>query len=258
MRLRTAPLAAALLAAGLGLTACSNSSDTGAGTGTGASANSSAPAPAQPGSDNGTNDNPDSPGSDKSRSKTKPKGKNKGIAASTHCTTAGLAFAVAPGSGAQEVNSQGDITLTLTNKGTAPCSLNGYPGVDLVAAPTGTSDGTWSLGRETAKKPQHVTLKPGAESSFTITYLPYSAEGNSKDAEFKVSKIVITPPGETHSTSLPWTFQPVLLQDGATHPGTYVGPVEPSSSAGEKPTTARPPAHHKPSPAKRKTRSTHR
>ena len=43
--------------------------------------------------------------------------------------------------------------------------------------------------------------------------------------QLDVKTIVITPPNETHSTDVPWEFQPVLLQDGATHPATYVGPV---------------------------------
>jgi hypothetical protein len=36
---------------------------------------------------------------------------------------------------------------------------------------------------------------------------------------------VVTPPNETTSVSLAWPWSPVLLQDGATHPGTYVGPI---------------------------------
>ncbi|MFI0983291.1 DUF4232 domain-containing protein [Streptomyces sp. NPDC021093] len=268
MRPRTAPLAAAVLAVCLGLTACNDSSDD---KGAGAKAGSSAPAPGQSSASSGTGStggtgSTDGSGEDtgadtgngsgKNRksgskgSKNRKAGATSGNGASTQCTTAGLDFAVAPGSGAQAVDSQGGVTITLTNTGTAPCSLNGYPGVNLMSTP----GDTWSLARQTAKKPQPVTLQPGAEGSFTITYLPFSAAGNSAKSEFKASKIVVTPPGETRSTSLPWTFQPVLRQDGATHPGTYVGPIETSSTAGKKPTKVRPPAPHKPRPAKRKTR----
>ncbi|KQX51000.1 hypothetical protein ASE09_13455 [Streptomyces sp. Root66D1] len=137
--------------------------------------------------------------------------------AAKRCTTAGLGFAVAPGSGAQAVGEQGGVVIALTNKSGATCVLNGYPGVDLVG------DLTWSLTRQTSQKPRQVTLAPGAATSFTITYLSYDPESNS--TEFKPKKIVITPPGETHSTTLTWDYSSVLLQDAATRPGTYVGPV---------------------------------
>ncbi|MEF9886321.1 DUF4232 domain-containing protein [Streptomyces sp. P9-A4] len=140
-----------------------------------------------------------------------------GSGAATRCTTAGLGFAVAPGSGAQSVGEQGAVVVALTNKGGATCLLNGYPGVDLVG------DDTWSLTRQTSQKPRQVTLAPGASTSFTITYLSYDPASGS--VEFKPRKIVVTPPGETHSTTLTWDFSSVLRQDAATRPGTYVGPV---------------------------------
>jgi hypothetical protein len=66
------------------------------------------------------------------------------------------------------------------------------------------------------------SLKSGGSTSFTISYLPYA---NGSGQKLDVKTIVITPPNETTSKQVPWGFQPVLLQDGATHPGTYVGPV---------------------------------
>ncbi|MFD7541975.1 DUF4232 domain-containing protein [Streptomyces sp. NPDC059819] len=135
----------------------------------------------------------------------------------TRCRTAQLAFAVAPGSGAQSKGSQGAVTVTLTNKGAKSCVMKGYPGVDLVGGPT-----RWSLTRQTSESPSTVTVRPGATTTFVIFYLPFD-KGDGQ--EFRPKSIVITPPDETHSHSLPWTYSSVLLQDGATHPGTYVGPV---------------------------------
>lgn len=37
--------------------------------------------------------------------------------------------------------------------------------------------------------------------------------------------MVVTPPDETRSAELPWPGGAVLRQDGATRPGTFVGPV---------------------------------
>lgn len=139
-------------------------------------------------------------------------------ASAARCHTADLSFSVAPGSGAQSVGSQGPVIIDMTNNGPSSCTMNGYPGVDLVAG-----DGqTWSLVRQTSVAPHAVTVRPGASTSFVITYLPYTPGSGQA---FDVKTIVITPPNETTSVRIPWEFQPVLLQDGATHPGTYVGPV---------------------------------
>ncbi|MCX5200446.1 DUF4232 domain-containing protein [Streptomyces sp. NBC_00237] len=235
MRLRrTAPLAAAVLAAGLALTACNDNSGTGAGSG----ASTGAPAPdrssgtsATGGSSEGTGKTTGGTGGDTGKTTGGDTGKatggtgsttgGGGIAAAAKCRTSALGFQVDPG-GEATAQAQGKVTITLTNKGTAPCSLKGYPGVDLMSSP----GDTWSLTRQTSVKPKALTLDPGGDAYFTITYLPYSAEGNSKDAEFKAATITLTPPGETESKDLPWPHRtPLLKQDAATHPGTYVGPV---------------------------------
>ncbi|MFI5806483.1 DUF4232 domain-containing protein [Streptomyces sp. NPDC051561] len=264
---RTAPLFATVLAAGLTATACGSTSDKA--TGTPAPPASSAPshAPSAPG---GAADSGGIGGG--------------GIAASAPCKTSGLTFAVAPGSGTQQEDGrsgdrtdaqddvQHEVVINLTNKSTAPCTLNGYPGVDLVGAPTDTlPDGTWSLARETTSKPRSTTLQPKATASFSLTYLPYSAQGNAPESELRATKLVITPPNETHSATLPWEFGPVLLQDGATHPGTHVGPIGPmkkprkksSATSPKRPSASSPkqpgpPPAAKPAkpakPAKRKSR----
>ncbi|GHJ39788.1 hypothetical protein Sm713_53970 [Streptomyces sp. TS71-3] len=105
----------------------------------------------------------------------------------------------------------------MTNNGSGACTMNGYPGVDLVGGGK-----TWSLSRQTSVSPHAVTVKPGGSTSFTITYLPFT-EGSGQKLDVKT--VVVTPPNETTSAKVAWDFQPVLLQDGATHPGTFVGPV---------------------------------
>ncbi|WP_328311347.1 DUF4232 domain-containing protein [Streptomyces sp. NBC_00442] len=221
--LRTAPLAAIIaLSAGLTLTACGGdgdgsgrvATDTPGNTATGSTGTASG----SPGADGGRTMAPSGGGTGG--------GTNAGTGTGTgtgtgpdgdRCRTSGLAFAVAPGSGAQSKGSQGAVTITLTNKGTKSCVLKGYPGVDLVGGTT-----RWSLTRQTSQSPATVTVRPGATTTFTIFYLPFD-QGDGQ--EFQPKSIVITPPDETHAHTLPWTFSPVLLQDGATHPGTYVSPV---------------------------------
>ncbi|MFI6686147.1 DUF4232 domain-containing protein [Streptomyces sp. NPDC050485] len=214
-RLRTAPLAAiAVLTAALTLTACGGgsgsgkvaTSDTPSGTGTGTASGSpgtggGSMAPSGGSTGGGTNAGTGT-------------GADHG---GNHCATSQLTFGVSPSSGAKSDGSQGTVTVTLTNKGTKSCAMKGYPGVDLVGGAT-----RWPLTRGTAETPATVTVRPGATTTFNIFYLPFT-KGSGQ--EFTPKSIVITPPNETHSHTLPWTYSSVLLQDGATHPGTYISPV---------------------------------
>ncbi|WP_031516720.1 DUF4232 domain-containing protein [Streptomyces sp. NRRL F-5123] len=141
--------------------------------------------------------------------------------AAARCRTADLGFSFGPDSGAQAVGSPGGIGVVMTNKGSGTCSLKGFPGVDIVSA-SGTH---WSLTRQ-AKSTGKVTLKPGSAASFEITYLPFDAGNSGGSVAFHAASILVTPPDETHSTTLKWDgFADVMDQSGATHPGTYVGPV---------------------------------
>ncbi|MEU8928506.1 DUF4232 domain-containing protein [Streptomyces sp. NPDC048409] len=133
--------------------------------------------------------------------------------ATAACQASGLGYSWADtGSG----SGQKHAVVALTNKSGRTCTLYGFPGVDLV-------DGgrQWSL-RRTDATPQRVTLASGAAARFTLTYLPSDA-GDS--TAFTPTTVVITAPDQRTSFDLPWHGGPVVLQDGATHPGTYVGPV---------------------------------
>lgn len=99
-------------------------------------------------------------------------------------------------------------------------ALQGFPGVDLVGAARGQQGYTWSLERSSAKY-SRVTLQPGGRAHFNLMYLP-AASGDS--AGIAVAKIVLTPPNTFTHWEVTWN-QTVLLQDGATHPVTYIGPV---------------------------------
>ena len=61
-----------------------------------------------------------------------------------------------------------------------------------------------------------------------LIYLP--AAGDSTD--IAVDKLVITPPNDLTHAELTW-HQSVLLQDGATRPGTYISPVMPGADRGQ-------------------------
>jgi hypothetical protein len=145
-------------------------------------------------------------------------GGSNGSGTSTgRCHTAGLGFSF--GSGDGKVSSSDDqqhLAVVLKNKTSAACTVQGFPGVDLKS-----SGGSWSLTRSGAT-PKKVTLAAGSSATFTISFLPWN-EGSG--TEFKATSVVVTPPNETTSATLTWPGGSVLLQDGATHPGTYTGPV---------------------------------
>jgi hypothetical protein len=109
--------------------------------------------------------------------------------------------------------------VVLTNTSAHTCVLRGFPGVDLV-----NSGKQWSLIRD-SQSPHTIPLVPGASTQVTVTFLPWSANGNVASNNFAPTTLVITLPNETKSYDLPWRWGHVLLQDAATHPGTYISPV---------------------------------
>lgn len=137
------------------------------------------------------------------------------------CQTADLGYAVGARSG---TSTQVTQAVVLTNNGSAACTLSGFPGVDLVGLANGQQNYTWPLARQSVRY-SAVTLQPGGTAHFNLMYLPYAAGGGT---EIAVAKMVITPPNDYTQAELAWK-QPVLLQDGATHPGTFISPVMPGS-----------------------------
>lgn len=133
------------------------------------------------------------------------------------CKASDLSFTLGATSGGSSQKTQ---VVDLTNKGSGACTMRGFPGVDLVGTANGQKNYTWSLERSSAKYSQ-VTLQPGETAHFGLIYLPEAA-GDS--ADIAVTKLVITPPNAYTHAEVTWSQQ-VLLQDGATRPGTYITPV---------------------------------
>ncbi|MER5791991.1 DUF4232 domain-containing protein [Streptomyces sp. NPDC001980] len=130
------------------------------------------------------------------------------------CQASQLGYSWAdPGSGTGQ---QKHAVVAFTNKSGHSCTMYGFPGVDLV-----NSGQKWSLQRTNAT-PKRVTLANGASTNFAITFL-VPAQGDS--TTFTPTTVVITAPNQRTSYDLPWHGGAVVLQDGATHPGTFIGPV---------------------------------
>lgn len=180
----------------------------GSGSGSGATPNASSGSGTGSGTGASTSGSTTSGGSSGSSSSG---GSSAGSAATCEAAQLGYSWADS-GSG----SGQKQAVVALTNKSGHTCTMYGFPGVDLV-----NSGRQWSL-RRTDATPQRVTLANGEAAHFTLTYL-VAEQGDS--TAFTPTTVVITAPNQRTSYDLPWHGGPVVLQDGATHPGTYVGPV---------------------------------
>ncbi|EHB47007.1 hypothetical protein MycrhDRAFT_6066 [Mycolicibacterium rhodesiae JS60] len=121
--------------------------------------------------------------------------------------------------------SPGDATqihfdVIVTNTSTQSCELLGYPDVDLI----GPDDPVWGpdyqLPRQ-AGDPQPVALGPGSSATSRLTFL---ADPNG----WVPSTIAVTLPNAAGRLETPWIAGgvPLARQDGATHPGSYIGPFQ--------------------------------
>lgn len=125
--------------------------------------------------------------------------------------------------GPEGSGSQQQVRVVWANASTQACRMAGFGGVDLVVSPG--SEERYSLPRRQTDA-ESFRLAPGETAHSTITFLPADAGGQNA---YRATKIWATPPDETHSVLLDWPAGPVLRQDGATRPGTYLGPVSPGT-----------------------------
>jgi hypothetical protein len=137
------------------------------------------------------------------------------------CQTAKLRFALGASRG---TSSQRTQVVKLTNKGSSACMLRGFPGVNLIGTVKDNKNYSWPLVRQSVHY-STVMLKPGGTAHFNLIYLP-AVPGDG--ININVTTIVITPPNDCKHAELTWRHS-VLLQDGATHPGTYISPVLPGA-----------------------------
>lgn len=157
----------------------------------------------------------------------------RGVAnAGGHPTCTNLEVTHAPGPDLiNGSKTQWKLPIMLTNQSSVPCTVRGFPGVRLEGA-----DGTtWDLVRTNAPSAP-VLLGSGEHATADLIYttaVPYTGTGGGIDfnAGWHVSSFAVTPPNSTNTRTMPWVDSVGLVkQDGATHPGTYIGPVRPSAA----------------------------
>ncbi|NSC22870.1 DUF4232 domain-containing protein [Streptomyces albus subsp. chlorinus] len=199
MRAKKVTLAALALAAGLSLTACQGNEDSASSNVSGPSASSggssSSPGGGSSSSSSSTGGSTTSSGgtsgggseAGKDATQAAP-GSGGGKITTGSCKTANLAFSTSHGMG------EGDLIVRLKNTGDA-CFLKGFPGVDLRSQDAGRP---LSAKRSDVPAPT-VTLRSGESTRFTLHYPPNNTGGTGA----YVSAMVVTPPNETHSKTLP-------------------------------------------------------
>jgi hypothetical protein len=144
---------------------------------------------------------------------------NTTAAAAPWCAADSLSLSTGP-YGAPGDSAQIHFAVILTNISPEPCTLQGYPGVDLVGPDEPVFGPTYSLPRQSGD-PQPITLAPGAAARSRLTFLP-APDG------WVPQTIVVTPPDATTQLQTPWIPGGISVarQDAATHPGTYIGPLQ--------------------------------
>ncbi|WP_406101371.1 DUF4232 domain-containing protein [Streptomyces sp. NBC_01003] len=204
MRVQKFSLLAVAVAAGLSLTACQSGDDSSAGSDDSSSSAQSSGSQDSGGSSASTGNGTSTAGSDASTGGSSNGGSGTGTGA---CQTSHLALSSSGGM------AEGTLIVNLKNTGSATCTLKGFPGADLKS-----KDGTVSAERSKLAPPS-VSVKPGEETRFTLHY-PSNGSGGSG---VTFTSLVVTPPNETHSHTLPVTIN-VPATDGSG-PAITVDPV---------------------------------
>ena len=161
---------------------------------------------------------PSAPGAPGASSGSLPSGSSATAVAagSTRCHTAVLSVHV---EGHGEAAGQRYAFLGLTGKGSAACTVYGYPGLQLVDA-AGNAMPT-KVTRDAARPPTLLTVQPGQTVWATLhwTVVPANDEAATMCAPAPTGLRVI-PPDETTQLSMPFWYGPVC-QHGALTVGPF-------------------------------------
>ncbi|MFD7452597.1 DUF4232 domain-containing protein [Kitasatospora sp. NPDC059827] len=225
MRVHKATFAAALVvAAGLSLTACGPNDDTGTDQAkpTAAATVTTAPTKATTGGSAGSGGTGGTGGTAPSGKATAGgTGATDGGKAGGKCRTDDLTITAVD----RTIDGDADRTVVveLKNHSGHDCSLTGYAGVDLK-----TNAGSLSAQRSGEPVVAGV-VKNGKSTFFGISY-PNNTSGGSG---VKITGLVVTPPDETHSVTLPWPGAGSLpVTDGSGSP-VKIGPMGSAGQGGQ-------------------------
>ncbi|MFE9411436.1 DUF4232 domain-containing protein [Streptomyces sp. NPDC006704] len=226
MRVRKLTFAALAVAAGLSLTACQNDD------GSTAQSDPSSASSASTGGGSGSAGANAGTGTGTGGAQSGGKGTTAGTGASGTGGTGGSGSGAKGGKctaadlkiSATDATVGGDkdrtVAVEFKNVSGRDCSVAGFAGVDLKLA-----EGTLPAKR-TGEPASPYTLKNGKSVYFAVTY-PHNATGGSG---VRVTGLLVTPPGDTKTVSLPWPGEATLPVTDDTTSQVKVGPI---GSAGQ-------------------------
>lgn len=105
------------------------------------------------------------------------------------------------------------VVLSLTNAGSAPCSVRGYPGLTLRDADGDELDQVRTVEQlgnyfRAGQTPETVELEPGAKAYFDLSYSAIPHENLGETRCPSVAEVVATAPGDTADIPLDLAIQP--------------------------------------------------
>lgn len=143
-----------------------------------------------------------------------------GSGGNPRCATTDLALVLGTPKPSSSSPGQVDVPLTYKNKSPRTCALYGVPGVDL-NGPDDPNGPVYHLPR-VDNGVKYNEVPAGSTATATITVLK-PADGA---AAWTPTRVTTIPPGQTQPLTANWPSDlPVLRQDAATHPGTYVNGI---------------------------------
>jgi hypothetical protein len=142
------------------------------------------------------------------------------------CHTAGLSARITPQDAAA---GNRYATLVLTNTTGQACRIYGYGGVQLI----GSSAVPSAQHRDAGTPPELLSLPAGGHAYSTLHWgaVPGTGDSQSGQCEPEASTLLVTPPDETTSLRVPWTFGPVC-ERGAIDQTAYRVGTGPSPAGG--------------------------
>ena len=133
---------------------------------------------------------------------------------SSACEIGKVSVQVGSASVAPAAGDSGEVPVSITNQ-SAPCTLDGFPGVTLKAG--GTSASLSSL---SGAKPEKLKLAKGDDATFSISYVR-GKEGDK--ASLAATSMTVSLPGSDATESFPWKYGPVAGKGSAEKANATVG-----------------------------------
>ncbi|MFJ9350219.1 DUF4232 domain-containing protein [Streptomyces sp. NPDC101237] len=133
---------------------------------------------------------------------------------SSACRIDNVSVEIGSASVAPAAGDTGEVPVSLTNQ-SAPCTLDGFPGVTLKAG--GTSAAVSAL---PGAKPEKLKLAKGDSATFSVTYV----RGKDGDTTgVAATSMTVSLPGDDATKDFPWKYGTVAGKGSADKPDATVG-----------------------------------